>query len=91
VLEAGGAAALEAHAPAPLQWARARELAGPGTVGLPIGYRPPPPGARGAAPPARLAAAGADSAGAGATAFAGTPLLGGGGGTADEARAQAEL
>jgi hypothetical protein len=42
VLEAGGPAALEAHAPAPLQWARVRELAGPGAVGLPIGYRPPP-------------------------------------------------
>jgi hypothetical protein len=41
VLAAGGAAALQAHAPAPLQWERLRLLAGPGAVGLPIGYEPP--------------------------------------------------
>jgi len=43
VYQEGGAAALEAHAPAPLQWERVQQLAGPGTTGLPIGYQPPPP------------------------------------------------
>jgi hypothetical protein len=42
VLREGGPAALEAHAPAPLDWHRVRQLAGPGAVGLPIGYQPPP-------------------------------------------------
>ena len=34
----GGAAALQAHEPARMQWERVRQLAGPGAVGLPVGY-----------------------------------------------------
>ena len=41
VYQAGGAAALEAHTPAPLQWERVRQLVEPDAVGLPIGYEPP--------------------------------------------------
>lgn len=47
VFHSGGAAALQAHAPAPLEWERVRQLVGPGAVGLPIGYEPPPPGQMG--------------------------------------------
>ncbi|KIZ06018.1 hypothetical protein MNEG_1942 [Monoraphidium neglectum] len=42
VYKAGGAAALEVHCPAPLRWERMQQLLGPGAVGLPIGYEPPP-------------------------------------------------
>lgn len=60
VYESGGAPALEAHAPERLQWERVRQLAGPGTVGLPIGYQPAPLAAAAPQVAPRLLAPGAE-------------------------------
>jgi hypothetical protein len=40
VLEHEGAEALAAFKPQPLSWEEVQALAGPGTVGLPLGYEP---------------------------------------------------